>query len=80
MIGRKPRVLTPEENRARNIQRILNPPKLTWWERAKHLPLRVESWWWKRRHPELTRLLVRARLDLSATVPHEHDDECRYMR
>ncbi len=81
MIGRRaPRVLTPEENRARNIERILNPPTPTLWERARILPLKAESWWWKHvTHRDLHRRLNNCRLDMDALrAAHQHTGDCRY--
>lgn len=56
-------LLTAEENRARNIQRIMFPPAPTVRDRARRVLHGVEEWW--RRHVtqrRLYRLLDRARL------------------
>ena len=44
-----PRPLTPEENaernRKRNIERIMNPPKPSLWDRIAGVAWEVEEWW-----------------------------------
>lgn len=84
MMRRKPqRPPTPEENRARNIERILNPPKPTLYERARSRVWAVERWWSDHvTHREVHRLLTNARLDMDALrAAHQHNDDCgRYMR
>ncbi|WP_225846941.1 hypothetical protein [Streptomyces sp. HPF1205] len=56
-------VPTPEENRARNVARILNPPPRTLRDRVSGAAYRVSEWWWRRvSRRKLVQLLDRARL------------------
>lgn len=71
------RLLTPEEirerNRQRNIERILNPPKPSLWERAALLSWAIEEFWCRHvTQRELYRLLDGLRM---ARRPHPVTDE-----
>lgn len=59
---------TPEENRARNIARIMNPPKRTVVDRVRAAVYAVDTWWWRRRNPKLAGCLDRLLL-----LPMEQD-------
>ncbi|MBM9504514.1 hypothetical protein [Actinacidiphila acididurans] len=73
-LSKAKRPLTPDEIRARNIERILNPPKPSMWNRFMGGVVDpIEEWWcrhvWQRelyRHLDGMRLVVR---DYSEAVP-----------
>lgn len=53
---------TPEENRARNSARLMNPPGPTMGELIALRWHAATEWCWRRRHREFAALLDRARL------------------
>jgi len=61
---------TPEENRARNTARILNPPPPTLADRYHQARLAVEEWWGRHvSHRNLHRHLDALRLDVPVPRP-----------
>lgn len=60
---KRARPMTAEETRARNIERIMNPPAPTFRDRARRVLRGVEEWWCRHvTQRRLYRLLDRARL------------------
>jgi len=73
---------TPEENRRRNIERIMNPPKPTLYERVCRRVWGVREWWWRHvSQRKLSRLLDNARLNLDALrAAHRCGADCGCQR
>lgn len=74
-LRKPPRPSTPEENRARNIARIMNPPTPTLRDRI-HARLWAVDEWWRRHvtHRELYRRLNDARVHLDSRFAAERPE------